>query len=116
MVFIAYAAANGDPDSIKTLRANLRSNELFGSMGEDFKKCMDSDEPPRHCVEAAVKEKLLPDFETYAKEMDALIAAGASPAYCRGIHDYMAEETREDDTSNDKPTEDKKLENDEERK
>ncbi|MCC7305011.1 MAG: hypothetical protein IT558_01995 [Alphaproteobacteria bacterium] len=45
------------------------------SAGKDFLKCV-KDTPSANCIDIAVKEKLVPSFEEYASQIDALMKEG----------------------------------------
>lgn len=50
----------------------------------DFGKCMGK-ERSQKCVEEAVKEGLIPSFDRFAREIDALYAAGFMPICAAGV-------------------------------
>ncbi len=84
VVFFAYAAPYKPEE---TLSESYRSvaKQLFQSTGfsersggRDFLTCIESAKPD--CHQIAVEAKLIPTFQEYAAEIDALIAAGFDAA------------------------------------
>ena len=96
LILVAYAAADGNQSAIKLLKSFLKDDLLSGAEGKRVIECLDSKESPRSCINIAVKEKILPDFEIYVKEVNAIMVSGFSPVSCEGIHDYRWKEKRED--------------------
>jgi len=66
-----------------TLRSFATKHGLFARMGgRELAACLDRNIDPDICIDEAVASGFVPDFATYAAEIDSLVDAGAMPAVC----------------------------------
>jgi hypothetical protein len=86
LILTAYGAVDGDRAVTEMLHEVLRMDLVSDMGGKNLKSCLDAGKTARTCVDAAVKEGFLPDFKTYAKEIETATASGL-PVSCKSMHD-----------------------------
>lgn len=71
LILSVHGAAGGDAKTMEMLRAVVRPELVSHMGGRALKRCLDAGNPPHRCVADAVEAGFVPDFESYADEIDA---------------------------------------------
>lgn len=80
-ILAAYGSAAGDPASRDYFKAILSDlPEAFS--GDTRAICAKTEAEPTACLDAGIASGLLPSFEDFAAEIDALAASGEAEARC----------------------------------
>lgn len=80
LILSVHGAAEGDRTATEILRSLVRSELVSQMGGQGLLQCLDSGTPPRPCVANAVAAGFVPDFESYARQIDD--GSRSRPARC----------------------------------
>lgn len=70
VILSVHGAAEGDTTATEVLRSLVRTEPVSQMGGHALVQCLDSGNPPRSCVANAVAAGFVPDFESYARQID----------------------------------------------
>ena len=84
VILAVHGAAEGDPAATELLHSLIRTELVSDMGGRKMKLCLEAGLAPHICVAEAVKLGFVPDFDAYAKEIDAVATLpGAAAAFCK---------------------------------
>jgi hypothetical protein len=76
------ALSSGDDLARRGLKGLLGQDFLAKRGGRELVQCLDDGTDPKACISLAVESGFVPDFESFAREVDALASANLAPARC----------------------------------
>lgn len=83
VIFGVYGAAGGERTAIEQLHALIGNGAVADLGGQKLDRCLGIDRDPQDCVTEAVTSGFVPDFDAYAREIDAAAnLPGAGAASC----------------------------------
>lgn len=84
VILAVYGAAGGDTAATELCLALIQNNLVSDMGGKRLAHCLKAGTAPQTCVDNAVNNGFVPDFESYSREIDAVASApGAPKASCQ---------------------------------
>ncbi|WP_343847388.1 hypothetical protein [Bowmanella denitrificans] len=82
-ILSVHGSVNGDAATLELLHSLLNTELLADMGGKPLQRCLSTNRQPGDCIADAVNAGLVPDFQDYALEIDALSKVLSPVSSCR---------------------------------